>query len=86
MDLIRGFFAVGRRVSITFAAGATPRAIIERINREVVQILAMPEVRAQFAARAIDPLGGSAESVADDSKSETAKWAQVVRASGAKVD
>ncbi len=69
-----------------FAPAATPRAIIERINREVVQILAMPEVRAQFAAQAIDPLGGTAESFAEYVKSETAKWAQVVRASGARVD
>ena len=69
-----------------FAPAATPTAIIERINREVVQILAMQEVRAQFAAQAIDPLGGSAQSFADYLRSETAKWAQVVRASGAKVD
>ncbi|MSQ20022.1 MAG: tripartite tricarboxylate transporter substrate binding protein [Betaproteobacteria bacterium] len=69
-----------------FAPAATPRAVIERINREVVQILAMPELRAQFAAQAIDPLGGSPESFADYVKAETAKWAQVVRASGAKVD
>lgn len=69
-----------------FAPAATPRAIIERINREVVQILAMPEVRSQFAAQAIDPLGSSPEAFADYVKSETAKWAQVVRASGAKVD
>jgi tripartite-type tricarboxylate transporter receptor subunit TctC len=61
------------------APAATPRSTIERLNRETLLVLAMPEVKKQFAAQDIQPLGGSSESFAAFIRQETDKWARVVK-------
>ena len=68
------------------APTGTPRDIIERLNREANRALADPAVKTQFAAQGIDGMGGTAEQFAAYIKDETAKWARVVQASGAKID
>jgi len=68
------------------APAGTPRDIIERLNREANRALADPAVKTQFAAQGIDGMGGTAEQFAAYIKDETAKWARVVQASGAKID
>ena len=68
------------------APAATPRELIERINRETTRALADADVKKQFAAQGIDALGGTPEQFAAYIREETAKWARVVRASGAKLD
>ena len=69
-----------------FAPAATPKDIIERLNAASAQALADGDVRQKFAAQGIDPLGGSVAQTADLVRSELAKWARVVRESGATVD
>jgi tripartite-type tricarboxylate transporter receptor subunit TctC len=68
------------------APATTPRAIAERLNREAVRVLAETELRNQFAAQGIDPLGGTPEQFAATIREETAKWARVVQVSGARID
>ena len=68
------------------APAATPRDIIERINRETARALADADVKKQFAAQGIDAMGGTPEQFAAYIREETAKWARVVHASGAKLD
>ena len=68
------------------APAGTPRDIIERLNREANRALADPGVKAQFAVQGIDAMGGTPEQFAAYIKDETAKWARVVQASGAKID
>jgi tripartite-type tricarboxylate transporter receptor subunit TctC len=65
---------------------ATPREIVDRLNREVARVLAEPAVRSQFAAQGIDVMSGTPEQFAAHIREETAKWARVVQASGAKID
>ncbi len=64
----------------------TPRDIITRLNTEIVKILRMPAVREQLAGQGAEPVGDSPEEFAQFTRSEIAKWAQVVKASGAKVE
>ncbi len=45
-----------------------------------------PTVKQQFAALGADPVSSTPAALADLIKSETAKWAKVVKASGASVD
>ena len=61
-------------------------AIIDRLNAEVVKILAMPEVKKQMADQGAEPNPEKPAQLAAFMKSETAKWAKVVKASGATVD
>jgi len=66
------------------APGKTPRAIVNRLNTELRQVLADPETRGRFQTHGMDPAPGTAEEFAVLIRSEIAKWAKVVRAAGIK--
>lgn len=65
---------------------ATARGIVGRLNTEIVKVLAQPEVRRQFAAQGIDALGGTPEEFAAYIRQEIAKWARVIKESGARAE
>ena len=69
-----------------FAPAGTPPAIVNRLNAEVLRILAEPEIRERLAkmGSAVDPL--SAADFAQFIREEVPRWATVVKKSGAKVD
>ncbi|MCD9119437.1 tripartite tricarboxylate transporter substrate binding protein [Cupriavidus sp. UGS-1] len=69
-----------------YATGGTPKAIVDRLNAEVVKILAMPDVQKQMAGQGAEPNPEKPEQLAAFMKTEAAKWAKVVKASGATVD
>ena len=69
-----------------FAPAATPRPIISRLNAEIVRILAMPDVRERLTGLGADPVGNTPEQFAAYVKAEIAKWAAVVKQTGARVD
>ena len=58
----------------------TPRAIVERLNREFNAILALPDQRDAIVATASEVGGGTPEEFGELIRSETAKWAEVVKA------
>ena len=64
----------------------TPRPIIDQLNAVVTKILAMPDVRATLQNQGLDPAGGTPEQFGAYIRSERAKWAKVVRESGAKAE
>jgi tripartite-type tricarboxylate transporter receptor subunit TctC len=49
-------------------------------------VLALPDVRNQFAIQGIEILGGTPEHFANYIRDEIAKWAKAIRLSGAKAD
>jgi tripartite-type tricarboxylate transporter receptor subunit TctC len=68
------------------APAKTPRPIIAKLNAEVVRMLAIPEVKKIFANEGGEAVGNSPEAFAAIVKSETAKWAKVVKAAGIKIE
>ena len=58
----------------------TPRPVVDRLNREFNAILAIPEQRDAILATASEPAGGTPEAFRDFIRSETTKWAEIVRA------
>jgi tripartite-type tricarboxylate transporter receptor subunit TctC len=62
----------------------TPRAIIDQLNAEVTKILAMPDVKTTLFNQGLDPAPGTPEQFGAYIKSERAKWAKVIKESGAK--
>jgi tripartite-type tricarboxylate transporter receptor subunit TctC len=64
----------------------TPREIIDRLNAEVTKILAMPDVKTALFNQGLDPAPGSPEQFGAYIKSERAKWARVIKESGAKAE
>ncbi|MDB5752446.1 MAG: hypothetical protein JWP65_2867 [Ramlibacter sp.] len=69
-----------------FAPAATPAPIVARLNAALVKALADPEVKKKFAEQGAEALGETPAQFASFIRAETAKWSQVVKASGASVD
>jgi tripartite-type tricarboxylate transporter receptor subunit TctC len=69
-----------------YVPAGTPKEIVERLNRELRAILESPETRKFFAEQGAEAGGGTPEQLGAFTRAETAKWAKVVRDSGAKVD
>ena len=65
-----------------FAPGGTPPAIATRLNAEINQVLAIPNVQERLAKIGFEIVGGSQESFAKYLGSEIEKWAKVVKAIG----
>jgi tripartite-type tricarboxylate transporter receptor subunit TctC len=71
---------------VLMAPSATPPAIVDKVSAEVDRIVRRPEVVERFKALGAEPVGGSPKSLGDFIASETTKWRDVVKASGARVD
>jgi tripartite-type tricarboxylate transporter receptor subunit TctC len=69
-----------------FAPAGTPADIVKRLNVEIVKIINMPDVREKLVNLGAEPVGDTPEEFAALVKSEGAKWAAVVKQSGARVD
>ena len=69
-----------------FAPAGTPQPVINRLNAEIVKIVKLPEMRERFLALGAEPVGSSAEQFGAFFRNEVAKWAKVVKESGARVD
>ena len=68
------------------APAGMPRAMIDRLNAELNRALAEPGLQQKLAAIGAEPAGGTPEEFAKFIRSEYAKWGDVVRRSGAKMD
>ena len=64
----------------------TPAAIVEKVNREVQRILKTPKTQEQLKSQGADPMFKSAREANAFFHEEIAKWAKVIKASGAKAD
>ncbi len=64
----------------------TPREIVSKLNAETNRALQSPQLKERFAAIDAEPVGGSIAEFAEFVKAESAKWGDVVRKSGAKLD
>jgi tripartite-type tricarboxylate transporter receptor subunit TctC len=64
----------------------TPRAIVERLSRETVKVLNTPAIKEQLFRQGLDASPSTPQEFSAYIKSEMAKWAKVVKASGAKAE
>ncbi len=66
------------------APAGTPRTIIDRIHQETVRALKAPEVIKQLAGEGADIVGSTPDAFGTYIKSETEKWARVIKSAGIK--
>jgi tripartite-type tricarboxylate transporter receptor subunit TctC len=66
------------------APAGTPRPIVDKLNAEMAKAIKGPDVREKLAADAAEPVGNSPEEFGAFIKKEIARWAPVVKASGAR--
>ena len=69
-----------------FVTGGTPKPIVDKIQAEFSRILKTPEVVEVFHKAGIVPSGASTAATETFLRAEMAKWGDVIRVSGAKVD
>ena len=68
---------------LLLAPAGTPSAVIAKLNSESAKALAVPAVSKRLSELGQDPVGSSPDACATLIKSEIAKWAPLVKASGA---
>jgi tripartite-type tricarboxylate transporter receptor subunit TctC len=56
------------------------------MNRELNRVLSLPEVAARLLSQGFEPAGGPPEALAALLRADVARWPEVVRAAGARVD
>ena len=68
------------------APAGTPRAIVERLNRELNAVLAAPEMKKRMVEFGAEIGGGTPDDFANFIASEIKRYEEIVRISGAKLD
>ena len=68
------------------ATRGTPPDVVNTLNRAVVAGINAPDTKTFFSNMGIEPAGSTPQEFAAFIKSEMAKWAKVVKESGAKAD
>jgi len=69
-----------------FGPAGLPRDLVARLHGEIQRIVQTPELKDRLTKLASEPLVGTPEQFAAFQKSEIAKWAKVVKASGTRLD
>ena len=68
------------------APGGTSRAVIDKINKDVVEIIKQPAAREKLAAQLMDVVGSSPDQLRALIDGEIARWAPVIKATNIKVN
>ncbi len=68
------------------APAGVPRPIIERLNAAINRAIASQTFRDRFASIGDEPAGGSPEDFAEVIRLDSAKWGDVIRRAGARLD
>lgn len=64
----------------------TPPAIVRKLNRDIVKVVHLPEVRDRLAADGGEAVGGTGEEFAAHIRNEMTKWAKVVKLAGIQME
>lgn len=68
------------------APKGTPKPVVDKLNAELLRMLALPEIRARLSSMGLEPAGGTAAEFGALVKSELARNAPIVKAAGVKVE
>ena len=69
-----------------FAPKGTPVAIVQRLQKEVQEIVAQPDVQKRLTDLGAEPVGSTSTEFANFLASETAKWSKVIKDANIKAD
>ena len=68
------------------APAGTPAAVVRLLRDHIAQVLALPEVRERLAAQAFEPVASTPQFLEARIREEHAKWARVIKDSGARAE
>lgn len=69
-----------------FAPKGTPEAVVQRLQKEVKEIVAQPDVQQRLTELGAEPVGSTSAEFAAFLKSETSKWSKVIKDANIKAD
>ena len=81
---VSGFESV--LISGVFAPIATPAAVVNRLNQEIVRAIHLPEIKEKFLALGIETVGSSPQEATAAIRSEIAKVAKLIKEAGIRTD
>ena len=81
---INGFDVVSWYGFLT--TGGTPRPVVDKLSRDLVEVLAEPAVRDRIREFNLEPIGGSAEELDRLIKAQIERWASVIQTAGIERD
>lgn len=68
------------------ATAGTPQAVIEKLNGELVRILALPDVRSQYLTGGLHAASSTPAQFAAFIRNEHEKWGKVIKAAGIRAE
>ena len=68
------------------ARAGTPQFIVDRLNAEIVKVLALPDIKERIAGQGAEVVGDTPMHFAAFLKADIARWAPLIKASGARVE
>src|SRR5581483_854688 len=68
------------------APAGTPPAVVNKLNREIVRIVHLPDVAEKMATDGSEPVGSSPAQFAAHIKSEVEKWRDLIHKTGIKTE
>ena len=69
-----------------FAPAKTPKAVITRLNQEIVRLVKTPEAKEKFFSAGSEVAGSSPEELATAIKSDMVKWGKLIKAAGIRIE
>ena len=69
-----------------YAPAGTPPAIVEKLNKEILAVLALPKIRERLTSLGVDIIAEGPDGLAALTKSDLAKWGPIVQKADVKLD
>ena len=67
-----------------FATAGTPKSVVDRLNAEIRRVVASAEIRDALFKQGAEPVTDTPEEFAAIVRADVAKWAKIVKQTGAK--
>ena len=64
----------------------TPQTVVAKLNREIVRIMELPDVRKRFSSQGYEPASSTPQQFMQLIRTDLAMWSRVVKASGLRSD
>jgi tripartite-type tricarboxylate transporter receptor subunit TctC len=69
-----------------FAPAATPPAILNQLERELMEVVSLPDVHERLRAMAVEPNGGSGRDLAQRIAAEIPRWTAIAKSANVKLE
>jgi tripartite-type tricarboxylate transporter receptor subunit TctC len=68
------------------APAKTPRALVERLNADIVKVIRTPEVEADILAQGIEPIGNTPEEFGRIIRADVERWGKILKGAKTKAN